>query len=52
MAQAVKSALPQHLLKPNGKEDEFAPRHHGKTRSHMVSSTPVQRVILSLSLPA
>jgi UTP--glucose-1-phosphate uridylyltransferase len=40
-AQAIKSALPSHL-KPsnagnNGDEAEFAKRHHGKTRSHMVS---------------
>ncbi len=38
-AQGIKSALPTHL-KPgngNGDEAEFTKRHHGKTRSHMVS---------------
>lgn len=37
-SQAIRSALPSHL-KPsnNGDEAEFAKRHHGKTRSHMVS---------------
>jgi hypothetical protein len=39
-AQAIKSALPTHLKPGNGNGDdsEFAKRHHGKTRSHMVSS--------------
>jgi hypothetical protein len=39
-AQAIKSALPTHLKPPgggNGDEAEFTKRHHGKTRSHMVS---------------
>lgn len=43
-AQAIRSALPSHL-KPgnvnNGDEAEFAKRHHGKTRSHMVSLSRV-----------
>lgn len=42
MAQAIKSALPSHLKPQLGGKDseaEFAGRHHGKTRSHMVSST-------------
>lgn len=40
MAQAIKSALPTHL-KPGGNDadSEFVGRHHGKTRSHMVSAT-------------
>ena len=38
MASAIKSALPSHLKPGNGGE-EGAPRHHGKTRSHMVSAT-------------
>lgn len=33
----VKSALPTHLKPNNGDEAEFTKRHHGKTRSHMVS---------------
>jgi hypothetical protein len=41
MAQAIKSALPSHLKSPlssGGKDDNDATgRHHGKTRSHMVS---------------
>lgn len=37
MAQAIKSALPDRLKPSNGDEAEFAKRHHGKTRSHMVS---------------
>lgn len=36
-AQAIKSALPTHLKPGNGDEAEFTKRHHGKTRSHMVS---------------
>jgi hypothetical protein len=36
-ASAIKSALPQHLKPGNGDDGEFAKRHHGKTRSHMVS---------------
>lgn len=39
-AQAVKSALPSHLkatLSPNSGQDDSTGRHHGKTRSHMVS---------------
>jgi hypothetical protein len=42
MAQAIKSALPSHLKSQLGGKDsdaEFTGRHHGKTRSHMVSST-------------
>jgi len=52
MASLVKSALPSHLkstLSPgsNGEDAEFQ-RHHGKTRSHMVSNggspdTPTSR---------
>lgn len=40
MASAIKSALPSRL-KPEGKDEDsgFEGRHHGKTRSHMVSST-------------
>ncbi|KAI0160307.1 hypothetical protein GGR57DRAFT_499719 [Xylariaceae sp. FL1272] len=41
MAQAIKSALPSHLKSQLGGKDsdsEFTGRHHGKTRSHMVSS--------------
>lgn len=47
MASAIKSALPSHLSplagagnggKDSGNEQEFTSRHHGKTRSHMVSS--------------
>lgn len=43
MASAIKSAIPSHL-KPssasgNGDaETDFDGKHHGKTRSHMVSS--------------
>ena len=43
MASAIKSALPSHLkvspLSSNGdgNDDQFQARHHGKTRSHMVS---------------
>lgn len=38
MASAVKSVLPTHLKPNNGDSDEvFAKKHHGKTRSHMVS---------------
>lgn len=39
MAEAIKSALPSHL-RPAGQGEEnngFEKRHHGKTRSHMVS---------------
>lgn len=39
MASLVKSALPSHM-KPAAKEADdngFEKRHHGKTRSHMVS---------------
>lgn len=37
-AQAIKSAIPSHLKPGNGDaEAEFANKHHGKTRSHMVS---------------
>src|SRR4051812_21425504 len=40
MAGVVKSALPSHL-KPagntSGDDNGFEKRHHGKTRSHMVS---------------
>jgi hypothetical protein len=39
MASAIKSALPSRL-KPGDKGDQEADggeRHHGKTRSHMVS---------------
>jgi UTP--glucose-1-phosphate uridylyltransferase len=40
-AQPIRSALPTHLKPPGanngGDEGEFAKRHHGKTRSHMVS---------------
>jgi len=39
MASAIKSALPSHM-KPkdgDGSDAEFTSRHHGKTRSHMVS---------------
>ncbi|KAI1821239.1 hypothetical protein F4861DRAFT_479608 [Xylaria intraflava] len=42
MAQAIKSALPSHLkpqLAGRDSDDEFSGRHHGKTRSHMVSAT-------------
>lgn len=42
MAQAIKSALPSHLKPQLGGKDseaEFAGRHHGKTRSHMVSTS-------------
>lgn len=41
MASTLKSALPSHL-KPSGLgngDAEFAKKHHGKTQSHMVSST-------------
>ncbi len=38
MAQAIKSALPTHLKVNNGDEAEFVQKHHGKTRSHMVSN--------------
>lgn len=34
----VKSALPTHLM-PNPEDNGFEQRHHGKTRSHMVSNT-------------
>lgn len=37
-AQAIKSAIPSHLKPGNGEESEFAGKHHGKTRSHMVST--------------
>lgn len=37
MAQAIRSALPDRLMPSNG-DEEFAKRHHGKTRSHMVST--------------
>ena len=42
MASAIKNAIPSHL-KPsaasgNGDEGDFAGKHHGKTRSHMVST--------------
>lgn len=37
-AQAIKSAIPSHLKPGNGDaEAEFTGKHHGKTRSHMVS---------------
>lgn len=38
-AQALKNALPTHLKPGNGNGDDetFARKHHGKTRSHMVS---------------
>jgi len=41
MAETLKAALPTHL-KPgngngNGDDETFARKHHGKTRSHMVS---------------
>lgn len=37
-ANAIKSAIPSHLKPGNGdSEAEFATKHHGKTRSHMVS---------------
>jgi len=39
--QAIKSALPAHLKPGNNDEAEFAKRHHGKTRSHMVSSSQI-----------
>lgn len=38
MAQAIKSALPTHLKAHLGDGTEEGGRHHGKTRSHMVSS--------------
>lgn len=37
-AQAIKSAIPSHLKPGNGEESEFTGKHHGKTRSHMVST--------------
>lgn len=40
MASAIKSALPSHLKPGNatdGGDNGFEQRHHGKTRSHMVS---------------
>lgn len=36
-AQAIKSAIPSHLKPGNGDDAEFVGKHHGKTRSHMVS---------------
>lgn len=37
-AQAIKSAIPSHLKPGNGDaEADFTGKHHGKTRSHMVS---------------
>lgn len=53
MASAIKSALPSHL-KPgnasgNGDEPEFAGKHHGKTRSHMVSACHKSQNALSLT---
>lgn len=47
MAQAIKSALPSHLKPQLGGKDsdaEFTGRHHGKTRSHMVSTAAFARV--------
>ena len=41
MASAIKSALPSHL-KPSAADGEAGGRHHGKTRSHMVSSLQLQ----------
>ncbi|KAJ6790343.1 hypothetical protein PWT90_09002 [Aphanocladium album] len=45
MAEAIKSALPSHLRPAAagaGEENNgFEKRHHGKTRSHMVSSPPL-----------
>lgn len=42
-AQAIKNAMPTHLKPGNGNGDDegFARKHHGKTRSHMVSSRPL-----------
>ena len=39
MAETLKAALPTHLKPGNGNGDDetFARKHHGKTRSHMVS---------------
>lgn len=38
-AQAIKSAIPSHLKPGNGEAEggDFTGKHHGKTRSHMVS---------------
>jgi hypothetical protein len=36
-AAAIKSALPTHLKPSSAEDGEFQKRHHGKTRSHMVS---------------
>lgn len=49
-AEAIKSAIPSHLKPGNGdSEAEFANKHHGKTRSHMVSISPAfQKVCLFL----
>lgn len=46
MASTIKSAIPSHL-KPssaagNGEEADFVGKHHGKTRSHMVSTYNTQ----------
>jgi UTP--glucose-1-phosphate uridylyltransferase len=42
MATNVISAVPAHLKQPNGDSDaDFAKKHHGKTRSHMVSDSLV-----------
>ncbi len=43
-ANPIKSALPTHLRPGNGDEAEFTKRHHGKTRSHMVSRVPALSV--------
>lgn len=63
MAETLKAALPTHL-KPgsgngNGDDETFARKHHGKTRSHMVSwsmrlarSTPFSSVSTLLGHPA
>lgn len=37
MASAIKSALPSRLKPGDGTDENDSERHHGKTRSHMVS---------------
>ncbi len=55
MAQTLKAAVPTHL-KPgsnNGDDESFARKHHGKTRSHMVSraSCTVRRLCYPTRFP-
>jgi hypothetical protein len=50
-AQAIKSALPSHLKPGNGDGVDPNARHHGKTRSHMVSLLPDALSILFSNHP-